>query len=115
MVKYRRPVFTATILTRAEQIMYDTADKLGFTIIEINGEADHIHLLIDYPPRLSIATIAGQLKGRSSHTLRQEFAPQLRQYLWGDHLWSDAYFAASSGGAPLSIIKKYIQNQARPR
>lgn len=114
VVKYRKKVFTEQVLTRCEAVMTETARTLGVTILEINGEADHVHLLIQYPPALSIATIAGRLKGASSRALRREFPDHLRRFLWGDHLWTPSYFATSTGGAPLNIIQRYIQSQARP-
>jgi putative transposase len=114
VTKYRRKVFTERILHRCETIIRDTADTLDIRVLEINGETDHLHILIDYPPRLSLATIAGRLKGATSHTLRQEFRTHLQKQLWGDSLWTDSYFAASSGGAPLAVVKRYIANQNRP-
>jgi putative transposase len=114
VIKYRRRVFTGPILDRAELIIRDTADTLHIRVIEINGEADHIHLLIDYPPVLSIATIAGRLKGTTARILFQEHGEHLRKQLWGGHLWSPSYFASSTGGAPLDVVRSYIANQSRP-
>jgi putative transposase len=99
VTKYRRKVFTAEILDRCETIISDVAATIDVDIMEINGESDHLHLLISYPPKVSISMIAGRLKGSSSRILRQEFGPQLRKQLWGDSLWTDSYFAASTGGA----------------
>jgi putative transposase len=84
-------------------------------VIEINGEADHIHLLIDYPPSLSISFIAGRLKGTTSRVLFQEHGNHLRRQLWGGHLWTPSYFASSTGGATLDVVKRYISNQNRPK
>lgn len=112
--KYRRSVFTDAILTRCEQIMRDTCDKFGAELVEFNGETDHVHLLVHYPPSLTLSTLVGSLKGVSARLLRKEFSAHIRQYLWGDHFWSPSYFAASCGGAPLAIIKEYIENQKRP-
>jgi Transposase and inactivated derivatives len=80
---------------------------------EFNGETDHVHLLVHYPPKVCLSRLVGSLKGVSARRLRQEFPGHIRKYLWGDHFWSPSYFAASCGGAPLSIIKEYIENQKR--
>jgi putative transposase len=113
--KFRRSVFTDPILTRCEQIMRATCDKFGAELVEFNGEADHVHLLVHYPPSMTLSTLVGSLKGVSARLLRKEFSAHIRQYLWGDHFWSPSYFAASCGGAPLAIIEEYIENQQRPK
>ena len=114
VTKYRRKVLTGMMLERLEAVIRDTAQTMGVTIVEINSEADHVHLLIDYPPRHNISTIAGRLKGASSRALRLEFWPELKRQLWGKDLWTDSYFAASTGGAPLDVVRRYIINQDRP-
>lgn len=114
VTKYRRRVFTNPILTRCEHIMRNVCDELGATLDEFNGEADHVHLLITYPPTLAISTLAMRLKGRAAHTIRAENRLHISTLRMNGHLWSPAYFAASAGGAPLATIKQCIDNQARP-
>lgn len=114
VTKYRRRVFTDPILTRCETIMRSVCDELGATLDEFNGETDHVHLLITYPPTLAISTLAMRLKGRAAHTIRAENRLHVNTHHMNGHLWSPAYFAASAGGAPLATIKQYIENQARP-
>jgi putative transposase len=91
------------------------AKKMGFEIVEFNGESDHIHLLIEYPPRLALSKIVNSLKGVSSRLLRKKY-PIFKKEYWGDNvsLWSRSYFVASVGGAPLEILKEYIENQKTP-
>jgi putative transposase len=72
-------------------------------LVEITGEAEHVHLLINYPPKHSVASIVNSLKGVSSRLLRME-RPVLEKRYWNNALWSPSYFAASCGGAPLGII-----------
>lgn len=79
-----------------------------------NGERDHVHLLVHYPPKVAISRLVGSLKGVSARRLRQEFPGHIRKSLWGEHFWSPSYFAASCGGAPLAVIKEYIENQKPP-
>ncbi len=112
--KYRRGPFTDEILGRCEEVMRDVCTDFGAELREFNGERDHVHLLVHYPPKVAISRLVGSLKGVSARRLRQEFPGHIRKYLWGEHLWSPSYFAASCGGAPLSVIKAYIENQKRP-
>ena len=64
-----------------------------------------------YPPGLALSVLVNQLKGVSSRRLRQQYPTEVRKYLWGKHVWSPSYIAASCGGAPLTIIKQYIEQQ----
>ena len=83
-------------------------------LVEFNGERDHVHLLVHYPPKIALSRLVNSLKGVSARHLGQEYRAHLSKCLWGGHLWSPSYFAVSCGGAPLSIIKQYIDNQRRP-
>ena len=80
-------------------------------LVEFDGEKDHVHLLINYPPKVSIAKLVNCLKGVSSRMLRKKNYPEIMRNLWGNMLWSPSYLAGSCGGAPLEIIKQYIQQQ----
>jgi len=71
-------------------------------------------LLVTVPPKLAVAILVGKLKGKSAYFLRREFRSQLEQKLWGAHLWSPSYCVVSCGGAPLEIIKHYVENQRKP-
>lgn len=112
--RYRGGVFTDEILRRCEDIMIEVCDSFGAELVEFNGEEDHVHLLVRYPPKVALSTLVNSLKGVSARLLRKEYPAHIRQYLWGGHFWSPSYFAASCGGAPLSIIKEYIEDQRRP-
>ena len=78
------------------------------------AKTDHVHLLVHYPPKLPVSTLVNRLKGVSAHYLRKEFTGRVNRHLMHGHLWSPSYFAASCGGAPLEIIKQYIEQQKRP-
>jgi putative transposase len=112
--KYRRGVFTDAILTRCEEVMRKVCEDFNAELREFNGETDHVHLLVHYPPQVKLSTLAGSLKGVSARRLRQEFPEHIRKYLWGGHFWSPSYFAASCGGAPLAVVKEYIEQQKHP-
>ena len=112
--KYRRGPFTDEILNRCEEIMRNVCADFETELVEFNGERDHVHLLVHYPPKVALSRLVGSLKGVSARRLRQEFPGHIRTYLWGTHFWSPSYFAASCGGPPLSIIKEYTENQKHP-
>jgi len=109
VVKYRRKILAPDIRTRLAEILKDVGRKMGFSVLEVDGEEDHIHWLIEYPPKYSISKLVNHLKGVSSRTLRKEF--NLTPH--SDHLWSPSYFAISCGGAPIEKIKQYIEPQGK--
>ena len=80
---------------------------------EFDGEDDHVHLLVKYPPKVSVSSLTNSLKGVSSRLLRKRF-PELEKRYWKGALWSPSYFAASCGGASISIIRQYIEQQKTP-
>lgn len=82
--------------------------------MEFEGEDDHVHLLISYLPKVSISKLVNSLKGVSSRMIRRMNYPEIKKKLWGGALWSPSYFAASCGGAPISIIRQYIEQQRTP-
>lgn len=114
VTKYRRGVFSDPMLARCEQIMREVCTDFEAELREFNGEHDHVHLLVHYPPKVALSKLVNSLKGVSARRLRQEYAPHVRKYLWAGHFWSGSYFAGSCGGAPLTIVKQYIENQQRP-
>lgn len=82
-------------------------------LVEFNGERDHVHLLVTYPPKVALSKLVNSLKGVSSRLLRKTCAENFEP-IFGKVLWSPSYFAASCGGAPLGIIKQYIESQDSP-
>jgi putative transposase len=103
--KYRRPVFTDPMLTCCEHLIREVCAGVGAELREFNGETDHVHLLVHYPPSLAPSMLVNRLKGVSSRRLRQRYPSHVRKYLWVKHFWSPSDFAASCGGAPLTVIK----------
>ena len=112
--KYRHGALTDPILTRCQEIMTAVCQDFDAELREFNGETDHVHLLVHYPPTVALSRLVNSLKGVSTRYLRQEFQAHLPQYLCGDRLWSPSYFAGSCGGAPLAMVKEYIERQQRP-
>ena len=83
-------------------------------LIECDGESDRVHLLINYPPKVSVSKLVNSLKGVSSRKVRQQKIKSVDSKLWGDSLWSPSYFAGSCGGASLEVVKQYIESQETP-
>jgi putative transposase len=114
VTKYRRKVFTKKILDELNLIFKDVCLDFNAELSEFNGEGDHVHLLVNYPPTVTISKLVNSLKGVSSRLIRKQNHASITASLWGPHLWSPSYFAGSCGGAPLEIIKQYIQQQQTP-
>lgn len=113
VTKYRRRVFTAAILADMRTIFAKVCEDFEAELIEFDGEDDHVHLLVNYPPKVPLSSLVNSLKGVSSRRLRQNHPVLVRRY-WKGVLWSPSYFAASCGGAPLGIIRQYIEQQRTP-
>ena len=114
VTKYRRGVLDDAMLSRCEAAMRKVCAAFGADLREFNGEDDHVHLLVEYPPKVAISTLVNSLKGVSARRLRSEFTGRVNRHIMHGHFWSPSYFAASCGGAPLSIIRQYIEQQRRP-
>jgi putative transposase len=114
VTKYRKNVFTQPILEELKSIFEHVCSRFEAELIEFNGEDDHVHLLITYPPKVSLSSLVNSLKGVSSRMIRKSDKGDIKKMLWGGALWSPSYFAGSCGGAPLSIVKQYIENQQSP-
>jgi len=114
VTKYRRNIFSKAILDDLKTIFESVCHDFNAKLVEFDGEKDHVHLLINYPPTVSIAKLVNSLKGVSSRMLRKKNYPEIMRNLWGNMPWSPSYFAGSCGGAPLEIIKQYIQQQQIP-
>lgn len=113
VTKYRRRVFTAAMLDDMRDIFASVCADFEAELVEMDGEDDHVHLLVDYPPKVAVSALVNSLKGVSSRLMRLRHPDLVRRY-WKGVLWSPSYFAASCGGAPISIIRQYIEQQQTP-
>ena len=114
VTKYRHPVFNDAHLNRLEEIFRSVCEEFECELVEFNGETNHVHLLVNFPPKVALSKLVNSLKGVSSRRMRQEF-PELERHYWrAKRLWSGSYFAGSVGGAPLSVLRQYIEQQDRP-
>jgi len=114
VTKYRRGVFTKEILNELYSIFSSVCTDFASELVEFDGEEDHVHLLINYPPKVAVSKLVNSLKGVSSHLIRKKNYPSVCKKLWGTALWSPSYFAGSCGGAPISVIRQYIEQQQTP-
>lgn len=114
VTKYRRDVFTRDHFEEMKAIFSSICKGLGACLEEFDGEENHVHLLVKYPPSVSISLLVGRLKGASSKTLKEIFPNLLLSWKKGA-LWSPSYCAVSCGGASLDVIKEYVKNQRMPR
>ena len=108
--KRRRKVLIGAIKARLEQLIREVASEHGWTILELAIQPDHVHLFLRGDPYTAPSDIARLMKGRSSRFLRQEF-PSLKTRL--PTLWTNSYFVSTTGGAPLELVKRYIEGQKR--
>lgn len=106
--KYRRKVLIHGVDERLKTIIRETAAQLQADILELEVMPDHVHLLCEVDPQLGIHRFVKTIKGRSSRILREEF-PWLKKRL--PSLWTNSYFVSTVGGAPLQVIKQYIEQQ----
>jgi putative transposase len=106
--KYRRPVLVNDVDARLRDITTQVATDFNVDILEMEIMLDHVHLLVEVDPQFGIHRFVKNLKGRSLRLLRQEFA-HLKSRL--PTLWTNSYFVSTVGGAPLAVIKQYIENQ----
>ena len=106
--KYRRKVLVGTIAERLKELIIQRCSVMNVDIIEMEIMPDHVHLLLEVDPQFGINKAVHSIKGFSSHALRKEFK-ELTTRL--PTLWTNSYFVSTVGGAPMEIIKQYIENQ----
>lgn len=109
--KYRRKCISPLMLDRLREIFQATVEKWHGELIEFNGEADHVHLLLSLNPKLRLSDFVNNLKTVSSRLIRKDFRSELAEFYWKPVFWSGSYCILTCGGAPLSVIKQYIENQ----
>ncbi|MEA5594105.1 IS200/IS605 family transposase [Rivularia sp. UHCC 0363] len=114
VTKYRKKVINKAMLSRLHEIFESTCTKWRSQLKEFNGEPDHVHLLINYPPDVEVSKLVGNLKTVSSRLIRKDFADVLDRIYFKPVFWSGAYFVASSGGVTIEELKKYVENQHSP-
>lgn len=105
--KYRRRVIGGRVRVRLKEIVNEVVAECGGQVIQLETMPDHVHPLMEVPPTVGLSDLIGKLKGRSSGQLRQQF-PHMRRL---PALWSPSWFVSTVGGAPLEIVRRYVENQ----
>lgn len=113
VTKFRGKVFDGAAIECLKAIFSSICHDFEATLVEMDGESDHVHLLIEYPTKVAVSNLINSLKGVSSRLLKKE-RPDIEKRYWKGALWSPSYFSSSCGGAPLEIVKQYIENQKTP-
>lgn len=114
VTKYRHKVINALIESKLKQMFIRLCNTQDCELLECKadlGKKDHIHLLVDLAPKISLSKLCNILKTISSREIRKEFAVELKPYYWKPVFWKRGYGYTSSGGASIEILKKYIENQ----
>ena len=113
VTKYRYDVLEDHMFPVLKKLLEKVCADFEADLVEFNGESDHVHLLINYPPKVALSKLVNSLKGVSSRRLKLHH-PEVANRYYKSALWSPGYFAASCGGAPIEIIKQYLQQQRTP-
>ena len=111
VTKYRRKAITKTMLERLGVIFQETLEKWGSALIEFNGEADHVHLLVRTTPTVQLSKLVNNLKTVSSRLIRKEFRGHVSRIYWKPVFWHRSYCLISAGGATIETLRKYIEEQ----
>ncbi|MEW6494417.1 MAG: IS200/IS605 family transposase [Cyanobacteriota bacterium] len=114
VTKYRRQVLSGAMMHRLSEVFNSVAQKWDSQIVEFNGESDHVHLLVSYPPHKLLSNLIANLKATASKTLWREFERELTQIYRKRVLWTGSYFVASCGGVTIEQLTVYVQNQDCP-
>jgi len=112
VVKYRRKVFDDTISERAKEIFSRIAPNYNISLQEWDHDEDHVHILFRAHPKTAISKFINAYKSASSRLLKKEY-PSIREKLWKEQFWSQSFCLLTTGGAPLEIVKEYIQTQGQ--
>lgn len=114
VTKYRSRVFDNAAIDRLRELFSKICADFDAELKEMDGEVDYVHLLVNYPPKVAVSALVNSLKGASSRVLRKERPDIGAQFYYRGMLWSPSYFASSCGGAPIEIIRQYIEQQQTP-
>ncbi|MBD2394987.1 IS200/IS605 family transposase [Cyanobacterium aponinum FACHB-4101] len=116
VTKYRKKAISEKILLRLKEIFTETLIKWECDLVEFNGESDHVHLLIDYKPDISLSKLIANLKTVSSRLIRRDFPELASKYFDNKpYFWTGTYFVTSCGGVTVSQLKKYVETQKTPQ
>ena len=108
--KYRKRILTGSLAVRLKKLLKECAEVNKWEISELNIQLDHVHMIIQLRPNISVSKAVQLMKGGTSKVVREEF-PELKEFLWGDSFWSDGYFAETVGKVDENMLREYVRNQ----
>jgi len=112
VTKYRYRVIEPYMYENLKVVMEVVCKQFEVKLVEFNGDGDYVHLLIEYPPKVALSKLVNSLKGVSSRKIKLHH-PEIAERYFKGSLWTASYFAGSCGGAPIDIVKKYIEDQQK--
>lgn len=116
VTKYRHKVINKEVFSRLKEITKNIfEEKWDCEVLEVNGEADHLHILFEAPPQVQPSKLVNNFKTVSSRLIRKEFHNYISKFYWKPYFWSNSYLLLTSGGATIEVIKRYIENQSTPQ
>ena len=111
VTKYRKPVLQGKVRDYVYELIRETMESENIIIREMNGEADHIHILFDYAPDIRLSELINRIKSRTARLVRRDYPVEVGEYYWKPLFWTNSYFLGSVGSNTTEIVKEYIQNQ----
>ena len=108
--KYRKRILKGALAKRISELLHECAEMNRWKIIELNIQVDHVHMIVQLRPDVSVSKVVQMFKGRSSRIVRQKF-PELKEFYWGPNFWCDGYFVETVGQVSLEVIQNYVKNQ----
>ena len=108
--KYRKRILKGVLAKRIDELLQLCAASNGWEVLELNVQEDHVHMVVQFVPTISVSRMMQLLKGKSSRIIRAEF-PELEEVYWGDSFWADGYFAETAGHCNIDMILAYVKNQ----
>ena len=114
VTKYRRGAISNRVRDVIVTTASDVAKRYEFQILDIDGADDHIHLVVDYPPKLSLSKLVMVLKANTAKKIREQRFDEVESVLLDDHFWSPSYLVTSTGGDSLEKVRRYVQDQRKP-
>ena len=111
VTKYRKPVLQGKVKDYVYALIRETMESENIIIREMNGEADHIHILFDYAPDIRLSELINKIKSRTARLVRRDYPVEVGEYYWKPLFWTNSYYLGSVGSNTTEIVKEYIQNQ----
>ena len=111
VTKYRKPVLQGKVRDYVYALIRETMESENIIIREMNGEADHIHILFDYAPDIRLSELINRIKSRTARLVRRDYPVEVGEYYWKPLFWTNSYFLGSVGSNTTEIVKEYIRNQ----